>query len=60
MLQKGHPIFVASMSYFPTMGGDAVRLAKSILLGKPYEKKNIAPTYVVTKDNVAQFLDNAY
>jgi ribose transport system substrate-binding protein len=60
MIKQGHPVFVASMSYFPTMGGDAVRLAKDILRGKSFKKDNISPTYVVTKDNVDKFFGNSY
>lgn len=60
MLEDHHPLFTASMSYFPTMGGDAVRLAKDILRGESFEKVNIAPTYVVTNENVEEFIDNAY
>ena len=60
MLQNNHYLFTASMSYFPTMGGDAVVIAKSILRGEDFEKNTIAPTYIVTNDNVDQFLGNAY
>jgi ribose transport system substrate-binding protein len=59
-LQEGHPLFGASMSYFPTMGGDSVVLAKKILLGEDYKKDVIQPTYVVTKENVKKYLENAY
>jgi len=59
-LQEGHPLFGASMSYFPTMGGDSIVLAKKILLGSDYEKDVIQPTYVVTSKNVSKYLDNAY
>jgi ribose transport system substrate-binding protein len=59
-LQEGHPLFGASMSYFPTMGGDSIVLAKKILLGADYEKDVIQPTYVVTSENVSKYLDNAY
>ncbi len=59
-LSEGNPIFGASMSYWPTMGGRALALAKSILRGEPFEKKNLDPTYVVTKDNVSKFMDNTY
>ena len=56
----GHPLFGASMSYFPTMGGDAIRVAKDILQGGDFEKNIIQPTYVVTSENVDQYLDKAY
>jgi len=62
LLQEKNPLFGASMSYFPTMGGHAVVLAKKILLDPnfKFEKNNIEPTYVVTSDNVDQYIDNAY
>ena len=60
LLQEGNPIFGASMSYWPTMGGRALALAKSILRGESYEKINYDPTFVVTKDNVGEFLQNSY
>ncbi len=60
LLQEGNPIFGASMSYWPTMGGRALALAKSILRGESYEKVNYDPTYAVTKDNVGKFLQHSY
>ena len=60
MMTEKNPLFGASMSYFPTMGGDAVALAKKILRGESFEKDNIAPTYVVTEKNVAKYLNNSY
>ena len=54
------PLYGASMSYFPTMGGRALAMAKQILLGKTFPKVNIEPTVVVTQDNVAQYLNDAY
>jgi len=59
-LQEEHPLFGASMSYFPTMGGDAVRVAKEMLMGEDVPKNIIQPTYVVTSENVDQYLENAY
>jgi ribose transport system substrate-binding protein len=54
------PMYGASMSYLPTMGGHAVALAKKILLGAKFEKDIIEPTVVVTSANVAKYLDEAY
>ncbi len=54
------PLYGASMSYLPTMGGRAVAMAKEILLGKKFPKDNIEPTIVVTQDNVSKYLDDAY
>lgn len=59
-LQEKHPLFGASMSYFPTMGGDAMEVAKKILLGESQPQNIIHSTHVVTADNVQQFLSHAY
>ena len=55
-----NPLYGASMSYFPTMGGDAIVMAKDILRGGSFKKDNISETIIVTKDNVAKYLNNAY
>jgi ribose transport system substrate-binding protein len=54
------PLYGASMSYFPTMGGRAVELAEKILMGEKFQKDNIEPTVVVTQDNVSKYLSDAY
>jgi ribose transport system substrate-binding protein len=59
MLAKD-PLYGASMSYLPTMGGRAVALAKKILLGQKFEKDIIEPTIVVTSENVAKYKDEGY
>lgn len=59
-LTEKHPLFGASMSYFPTMGADAIVLAKKLLQGGTSPKDVILPTFVVTSANVAQYLNNAY
>jgi ribose transport system substrate-binding protein len=60
LMSEKNPLYGASMSYFPTMGGDAIVLAKEILLGGSFKKDNIAPTFIVTSENVSQYLNNAY
>jgi ribose transport system substrate-binding protein len=60
LLSEKNPLFGASMSYLPTMGGRAVALAKKILLGEKFKKDYIEPTVVVTSDNVSKYLDEAY
>jgi ribose transport system substrate-binding protein len=60
MMSDKDPQYGASMSYFPTMGGRSVQLAKKILLGGKFEKINIEPTVTVTSDNVSKYLDDAY
>ncbi len=54
------PLYGASMSYFPTMGGRAVELAMKILKGAKFQKDNIEPTVTVTSDNVSKYLNDAY
>jgi ribose transport system substrate-binding protein len=55
-----NPLYGASMSYFPTMGGRSVQLAKKILLGEKFKKDNIEPTVTVTAANVSKYLNDAY
>jgi ribose transport system substrate-binding protein len=54
------PLYGASMSYLPTMGGRAVALAKKILQGEKFEKNIIEPTIVVTSENVSKYVSEAY
>jgi len=60
LMSKKDPLYGASMSYLPTMGGRAVALAKKILLGEKFEKDIIEPTVVVTSENVSKYMDEAY
>jgi ribose transport system substrate-binding protein len=54
------PVYGASMSYLPTMGGRALAMAKAMLQGKTFPKDNIEPTVVVTADNVAKYVNDGY
>ncbi len=54
------PVYGASMSYLPTMGGRALAMAKEMLQGKTFPKNNIEPTVVVTADNVAKYVNDGY
>lgn len=54
------PLYGASMSYLPTMGGRAVAFAKKILQGEKFKKDNIEPTVVVTSQNVSKYMNEAY
>jgi ribose transport system substrate-binding protein len=54
------PLYGASMSYLPTMGGRAVQLAKRILQGEKFEKYIVEPTIVVTADNVQKYINEGY
>jgi ABC-type sugar transport system substrate-binding protein len=60
LMSEGNPLYGASMSYWPSMGADAVKLAKEILQGADFEKDNVIPSTVVTSDNVDQYMGNAY
>jgi ribose transport system substrate-binding protein len=60
LMSEGNPLYGASMSYWPSMGADAVKLAKEILMGADFEKDNVIPSTVVTSENVDQFMENAY
>jgi ribose transport system substrate-binding protein len=54
------PLYGASMSYLPSMGGHAVAMAKKILQGEKFKKTNIEPTIVVTSENVSKYTADAY
>ena len=41
LMSERNPLYGASMSYFPSLGGRAVQLAKKILLGESFKKINI-------------------
>lgn len=60
LIAAGDPVYQASMSYFPSMGSDGILTAMKILNGETVEKDTILPTYVVTKDNVADYMDFSY
>ncbi len=60
MMSDRNPLYGVSMSYFPTMGGRALAMAKAMLQGKTFPKINIEPSIPVTADNVAKYLNDAY
>jgi len=60
LMSDKNPLYGCSMSYFPTLGGRAVQLAKKILMGQKFDKVNIEPSITVTSDNVSQYLNDAY
>lgn len=60
MLQANDPVYVASMSYFPSMGRDALIAAIKLAKGETVPKDTIIPTIAVTSANVAQYLGEAY
>jgi len=54
------PTFIASMSYFPGMGFDAVEMTVRILRGMPFPKETIIASQVMDADNIEQFLNDNY
>lgn len=54
------PVYKASMSYFPNMGADGVKMAVTILNGEKFEKSNIIPSQVVSAENVDEYMQFAY
>ena len=55
------PVYVASMSYFPThQGADAVEMAVRILRGGTFPKDTILASVVVDSSNVQEFMKDAY
>ena len=53
-------ILRATMSYFPTMGAEGIRQAIRYLQGESIPDETFAPSYVVTMDNVHEFMQYAY
>jgi hypothetical protein len=60
LMSQNNPRYGASMSYFPSMGGDAVRLAKKILENGSFKKDNLVPSRIITSQNVNKYMDQAY
>lgn len=60
LFQANDPVYIASMSYFPSFGTQGVDTAMAILTGQPYQKELIIPSVVVDASNVAQYMDDAY
>jgi ribose transport system substrate-binding protein len=54
------PVYVASMSYFPSMGADGVEMAVRILKGGSFPKDTILRSIVVDSSNVNDFMNEAY
>jgi len=60
LMSQRDPLYGCSMSYFPTMGGRALAMAKAMLQGKTFPRINIEPSVTVTADNVGKYLNDAY
>ena len=54
------PVYIASMSYFPSMGADGVEMAVRILKGGSFPKDTILKSVVVDSSNVQDFMKEAY
>jgi ribose transport system substrate-binding protein len=54
------PIYLASMSYFPSMGFDAVEMVVRILRGIPFPKDTILASQAVGAWNVRDFWADSY
>jgi ABC-type sugar transport system substrate-binding protein len=60
MFEKNDPLFIASMSYFPGQGADAVEMAVRILKGGTYPKDTVLSSVVVDSSNVREFIPHSY
>ena len=54
------PTFIASMSYFPGMGFDAIEMTVRILRGIPFPKDTIIASQVMDAQNIEGFLNDEY
>jgi ribose transport system substrate-binding protein len=54
------PVYIASMSYFPSQGADAVEMAVRILRGGSFPKLTVLPSVVVDSSNVNDFMKDSY
>ena len=60
LLRANDPVFLASISYLPSMGFDAVEMAVRVLRGIPFSKDTIIASQVVGAWNVEDFWNDAY
>ena len=56
-IQKEEEYMLFSMSYWPQMIQEAVRVGERILLEEPYEEMTIVPTVFVGKNQVEKYMD---
>jgi ribose transport system substrate-binding protein len=54
------PIYIASMSYFPSQGADAVQTTVRILKGGTFSKDLVLRSVVVDSSNVREFMKDSY
>jgi ribose transport system substrate-binding protein len=60
LFRANDPVYLASMSYFPSMGFDAVEKVVRILRGIPTPKDTIIASQAVGSWNVTDFWDDSY
>ena len=58
--EANDPRYIASMSYFPGQGADAVEMAVRILKGGTFPKDTVLPSQVVDSRNVRDFIPHSY
>ena len=58
--QAKDPVYIASMSYLPVLGKEAVELAVKVLKGERFQKDTILPSVVVDSSNVNEYLPFSY
>jgi len=54
------PVYIASMSYFPSMGADGVQMTARILKGGDFNKDTILPSIVIDSTNAKNFMQWSY
>jgi ribose transport system substrate-binding protein len=54
------PVYIASMSYFPGQGADAVEMVVRILKGGTFPKDTVLRSVVVDSSNVRDFMKDSY
>ena len=60
LFEANDPVYIASMSYFPSQGADAVEMAVRILRGGTFPKDTIIRSVVVDASNVREFISDSY
>ena len=58
--EANDPVYIASMSYFPSQGADAVEMAVRILKGGTFPKQTVLASVVVDATNVREFIPHSY
>jgi len=59
-LEDENEIFRATMSYFPTMGAEGIRMAVRFLQGENIPRDTFEPSIVINMHNWREFIQYAY